>query len=569
MRTIYLLAACALIASGCSALVNPDESRLGNPSDVDGGLERDLGSDRDMATGDMYLNCAGGCDDVIACTADTCNAGECNHEPNDALCGEGERCNRGRGCVPYHCTTNGDCDDDAFCNGVETCDPAGGGTGCITGTAPQCADDFDCTVDSCNETSNACSHVANDGLCDDSIECTGDSCDPTETGHDAQGCVFAPDNSMCDSSFCMPGAVCSASLGCVGGAPRVCDADTDPCTDTACSDEMNMCVNVPHDGDGDTYAAHTIPGGSCAGTDCDDADENVHPGAMEICNAKDDNCDGETDEGCSDRPESCDALWPVTIDSDGHGHVSGNIADFSNDEDVRCASSDGNGRDAVYYIDLTSISDVVIETVGSTFDTTLAVGTECDVHAFEDACSDDVSPTVMQSRIFLHRAGPRPPVLSQRIYIIVKAYSGDASSGTYQLDVRVESAAADVCIGSPIDISSGGLMLGWSGGLLSSDLYSGECAESGASGREAVAAFSMPSDGSASFDAASGDFRPTLYVRRPTCTAASEVGCTTGSGGGGGGTASLDVSGLTSERYSVIIDGAPSTLATYTLVYVP
>ena len=45
------------------------------------------------------------------------------------------------------------------------------------------------------------------------------------------------------------------------------------------------------DKDGDGY------GQNCAaGADCDDADPNKHPGAQEICDTKDNNCDGKVDE---------------------------------------------------------------------------------------------------------------------------------------------------------------------------------------------------------------------------------------------------------------------------------
>jgi hypothetical protein len=42
--------------------------------------------------------------------------------------------------------------------------------------------------------------------------------------------------------------------------------------------------------------------------DCDDTDGNVYPGATEVCNGVDDNCDGNVDEG---------VLQTFYLDSDG------------------------------------------------------------------------------------------------------------------------------------------------------------------------------------------------------------------------------------------------------------
>ncbi|HEV8375103.1 MAG TPA: MopE-related protein, partial [Candidatus Polarisedimenticolia bacterium] len=52
-------------------------------------------------------------------------------------------------------------------------------------------------------------------------------------------------------------------------------------------DPVPLGVDEDQDGDGFT---------GCGG-DCEDADPSVHPGAMEVCNGVDDNCDGAVDEG--------------------------------------------------------------------------------------------------------------------------------------------------------------------------------------------------------------------------------------------------------------------------------
>lgn len=71
------------------------------------------------------------------------------------------------------------------------------------------------------------------------------------------------------------------------------------------------------DGYGDTLGA---PSSGCGGggraqndDDCNDADNKVHPGASETCNQKDDDCDGQVDEGARVRCGTgwCEALGPT------------------------------------------------------------------------------------------------------------------------------------------------------------------------------------------------------------------------------------------------------------------
>ena len=60
------------------------------------------------------------------------------------------------------------------------------------------------------------------------------------------------------------------------------------CTESKPQDSGRRVSNVPVDDDGD---------GSPYGQDCDDTNEAVYPGADEICDGLDNDCDGGIDEG--------------------------------------------------------------------------------------------------------------------------------------------------------------------------------------------------------------------------------------------------------------------------------
>ncbi len=65
----------------------------------------------------------------------------------------------------------------------------------------------------------------------------------------------------------------------------------------------------PADGDGDGYAAQDQ-----GGEDCDDQDATTHPGADELCDGLDNDCDGEVDEDPIDGQ-----TWYADSDGDGFG----------------------------------------------------------------------------------------------------------------------------------------------------------------------------------------------------------------------------------------------------------
>ncbi len=104
------------------------------------------------------------------------------------------------------------------------------------------------------------------------------------------------------------------------GALEQCNNKDDNCDGKIDNDVVTQSYYP--DADGDEYGAATatpqlscaaIPGKVTNNQDCDDTDPNVKPGAVEVCNNKDDNCDGSRDEGLTF------VAYYVDSDKDGYG----------------------------------------------------------------------------------------------------------------------------------------------------------------------------------------------------------------------------------------------------------
>ncbi len=113
--------------------------------------------------------------------------------------------------------------------------------------------------------------------------------------------------------LCNSSADCGAGQVCINGACRAeCQGDGDCAVGQECRD--GACV-VPCQRDGDCPVGEVCQNGSCVptacidldgdgyginctkGGDCDDSDKNVHPGADELCDGKDNDCDHVSDSG--------------------------------------------------------------------------------------------------------------------------------------------------------------------------------------------------------------------------------------------------------------------------------
>ncbi len=339
---------------------------------------------------DTAIGCVAGvepCDDGFACTVDRCieASDSCSFVPEDTVCNDGafcngvETCDAASGCVPgespevddsiactldlcdegldaiIHTPRDVECDDSAFCNGAEICDP---GAGCIAGAAPDPDDGVNCTDDSCDEEADVIVNVPNDGNCDDTLFCNGaELCDPFDD--------------------------CQA-----GSAPEIDDGV--PCTDDSCDEVADAIVNIEND-------ANCDDGLFCNGNEtCDrvsDCQEGVAPNLDDSIACTDDSCDEEADvivntpndSTCDDGQycnggETCDAI------ADCRAGIAPNL-----DDGIECTEdSCDEVSDAVVHTPV----DALCEDGNSCTHDVCVAATGCDYTNNTDAC-DDTDPCTL------------------------------------------------------------------------------------------------------------------------------------------------------------------------------
>ena len=173
------------------------------------------------------------------------------------------------------CTRASDCDDGLFCNGEETCTEGR----CVAGADP-CDDGIACTLDSCAESREVCVSTPPD--------------------EDSDGYV---DASCLDGSGAPLGDDCDdGDADRFPGNREICDADDEDC---------DPATRGGIDDDGDGYESAVCCNDGVCGDDCDDARIGSFPGATEVCDGLDQNCDGTADDGL---------LLEGFLDRDGDGY---------------------------------------------------------------------------------------------------------------------------------------------------------------------------------------------------------------------------------------------------------
>lgn len=103
------------------------------------------------------------------------------------------------------------------------------------------------------------------------------------------------------------------------GAEEICDGIDNDCDGDI---DSNLASTYYVDADGDGFGDPNNPANVCDGTsglvansdDCDDSEGRAYPGAEELCDGFDNNCDGTVDEGLT-------VTWYQDADGDGFGNA--------------------------------------------------------------------------------------------------------------------------------------------------------------------------------------------------------------------------------------------------------
>ncbi len=315
---------------------------------------------------------------LTKCDAQTPAPETCNNV-DDNCNGLTDEPTPGATCSVFANSGTAKCPGKPFCaGGIETC----------VGTAPQ-PESCNGVDDDCNgQTDEGCDDDG-DGYCDaamgyepGTLTCKkgGNDCDDTNAAihpkapeicdgldNDCNGFADAldPGLPLTDPQFCANQlGICGGSMKpislCQGGVWQACSPsdykkfDGSYSSTEICDDKDNNCNGAIDEGCDDdkdgfcdsNYGTLGFPL-SCpkGGGDCDDTNSKTHPGAPELCDDLDENCNGVVDEGCDkDKDGWCDAGMTTfggpKVCPAGGGDCNDNNPDIRPDANEKCNGID-------------------------------------------------------------------------------------------------------------------------------------------------------------------------------------------------------------------------------------
>ena len=175
------------------------------------------------------------------------------------------------------------------------------------------------------------------------------------------------------------------------GVAEVCNGIDDDCDGVTDGQDTGGCKTFYKDGDKDGYGLSGDTQCLCAGAgaytatadgDCDDVVAAVNPGASEVCNGADDNCDGQADEGAA---QGCTTYYPDG-DGDGFGTAAGAKCQCTGGVGLVTESGDCDDKVAAVNPNATEACNGIDDNCDGVVDELMATG--CSAY-FEDKDSDN------------------------------------------------------------------------------------------------------------------------------------------------------------------------------------